>query len=162
MMQLNEYQHLATRTANRLTGREQLNCAALGLAGESGEFADIVKKLMFHGHEFTDEMWEKLADEVGDILWYVSLAAHALNMLHPKNGCTTLDELAERNIEKLKKRYPEGFDSQVSERRYHEPNKVAKILCPECGEYHSMFNSAVCQEEKVSPQPSPPKGFDVL
>ena len=76
---------------------------ALGLTGESGEFADSVKKHLFQGHPI-DVM--NLAEEIGDVLWYCALAASALPF--------TLDEIAQRNIEKLKKRYPKGFEAERS------------------------------------------------
>ena len=80
--------------------------AALGLCGESGEFADLLKKYLYQGH---DEDEERMIDELGDVLWYVSLAADALGV--------TMSEVMLGNIEKLKKRYPWGFEEERSVNR---------------------------------------------
>lgn len=99
-MNLNEYQKLALRTAGEYSTKlEQLENAALGLAGESGEFCDLLKKFMFQGASFDREHFLK---ELGDILWYASLASNALD--------ESLETTARMNIDKLKKRYPDGFD----------------------------------------------------
>lgn len=105
-MDLNEYQQLALRTARDLTPDDRLLNAALGLAGEAGEFADSVKKIRFHGHALDQS---ELIKEVGDLLWYAALAANALGV--------PLSEVAERNITKLRQRYPEGFSEQASRDR---------------------------------------------
>ena len=98
-MTFEEYQKLTRKTRNiELTYREQFINGALGLNGEAGEVADLIKKTYFQGHEFCDE---KIAQELGDVMWYVALIADCLGM--------TLEEVAEKNIEKLKKRYPNGF-----------------------------------------------------
>jgi NTP pyrophosphatase (non-canonical NTP hydrolase) len=102
---LSEYQHLAARTAGAGgDGERRLMVAALGLAGEAGEFANLVKKLVAHGH--TDIGPNRLGDELGDILWYVAEAASACGL--------DLDQLALKNIAKLQKRYPEGFSQERS------------------------------------------------
>jgi len=77
--------------------------AAMGLAGESGECVDIVKKVQFQNHILDAE---HLIEELGDVLWYIAEAATAI-------GCD-LDYIMEINIEKLKRRYPNGFDSERS------------------------------------------------
>jgi NTP pyrophosphatase (non-canonical NTP hydrolase) len=101
---LNEFQGLAQRTAGAGgDGERRLIIAALGLAGEAGEFANMVKKLTAHGHEIPVK---KLADELGDILWYVAEAATACNI--------QLRDVANDNIDKLRKRYPEGFSEERS------------------------------------------------
>lgn len=106
----NEYQRLALRTKpTYTTGNDQLINAALGLAGESGEFADLLKKYLFQGHSMDHE---RMVKELGDVLWYVSLAADALGL--------TLSEVMWININKLKQRYPEGFDAERSRNREEE------------------------------------------
>ncbi|MEO5904724.1 MAG: nucleoside triphosphate pyrophosphohydrolase family protein [Gemmatimonadaceae bacterium] len=108
------YQDLALRTASpeSLTNPgAMLNNAALGLAGESGEIADHVKKVMFHGHPLDHATCDKIAKEIGDILWYCAMAARAID--------TGLGDIATMNIEKLKKRYPEGFSTEHSLNRPH-------------------------------------------
>jgi NTP pyrophosphatase (non-canonical NTP hydrolase) len=104
-----EYQRLALRTASReslVDSATMLNAAALGLNGEAGEIADHVKKVMFHGHPLDEATRDKMAKEIGDILWYCAMGAKGLGM--------GLAEIAEMNVEKLKKRYPEGFNSERS------------------------------------------------
>ena len=103
-MQPNEYQRLAMTTLNPdLTKKEMLINAVMGLCGESGETIDHVKKHLFQGHELDREVLKK---ELGDIAWYLAEAATALDL--------ELEEILMGNIEKLRKRYPEGFDSQRS------------------------------------------------
>ena len=103
-MTVNEYQNLAMRTLNQeLSKREVLINSVMGLCGESGEAIDIVKKWMAHGHELDKD---HLAKELGDIAWYLAEAATALEM--------DLEDILQANIEKLRKRYPEGFSSEKS------------------------------------------------
>ncbi len=103
-MTINEYQELAMRTVNpKLNKDEILINSVMGLCGESGEAIDIVKKWFAHGHELDREHLKK---ELGDIAWYLAEAATALDI--------TLESVLEANIEKLKKRYPEGFETARS------------------------------------------------
>ena len=106
-MTINEYQKLAMTTLNpELNEKDVLINGVMGLCGESGEAIDIVKKWLAQGHELDKE---KLKKELGDICWYLAETATAL-------GCD-LEEIMAANIEKLKKRYPEGFDSVRSQNR---------------------------------------------
>lgn len=108
---LNEYQARALRTAGPLDNDdERIICAALGLSGESGEYADRIKKAIFHSHP-RDRAKEAL--EIGDVLWYASLAAKAAGF--------TLEEVAQMNLDKLARRYPEGFSSERSLNREVPP-----------------------------------------
>jgi NTP pyrophosphatase (non-canonical NTP hydrolase) len=103
-MDANNYQKLAMRTADPQQSRERrLLNAALGLCGEAGEFADAIKKHEFHAHALDLPELEK---ELGDVLWYVAQACEALGL--------ELSTVMETNIEKLRKRYPEGFSSERS------------------------------------------------
>ena len=103
-MTVNEYQKLAMTTLNpALDKKDVLINGVMGLCGESGEAIDIVKKWLAQGHELDKE---KLAKELGDIAWYLAETATALDL--------SLEDVFEANIEKLKKRYPQGFDSQRS------------------------------------------------
>ncbi len=103
-MTINEYQSLAMRTLNHeLDRKDVLINSVMGLCGESGEAIDIVKKWLAQGHELDKE---HLAKELGDVAWYLAEAATALNI--------PLEEIFEANIEKLKKRYPEGFQAERS------------------------------------------------
>ena len=99
-MEINEYQTLAMTTLNpALSQKDVLINSVMGLCGESGEAIDIVKKWLAQGHQLDNE---HLAKELGDIAWYLAEAATALDL--------NLEDILEANIEKLKKRYPEGFD----------------------------------------------------
>lgn len=100
----NEYQNLALRTARTdLDSTQQLLNGALGLAGESGEVVDAIKKHLFQGH-WLDRT--HLIKELGDICWYLAIAAEALD--------TDLDTIFQMNIDKLKTRFPDGFDAERS------------------------------------------------
>ena len=104
---LNAYQKLAERTsgAGKVGERRQI-IAALGLAGEAGEFANMVKKLTAHGHEISKD---ELAEELGDVMWYVAEAASACGL--------SLNEIGQMNVNKLKARYPNGFSEERSVNR---------------------------------------------
>ena len=103
-MTINEYQKLAMTTLNpALSEKDVLINGVMGLCGESGEAIDIVKKWLAQGHELDKE---KLAKELGDICWYLAETATILGY--------DLEDIMAANIEKLKKRYPEGFSSAAS------------------------------------------------
>lgn len=106
----NLYQDLAQRTANKsLDYKTRLAVAGLGITGEAGEVADIIKKHIGHGHPLDKE---KLAKELGDNLWYIQEISQLLEI--------TLDQIALDNINKLMKRYPEGFSENRSLNRVEE------------------------------------------
>ena len=103
-MKVNEYQELAMTTLNpELNKKDVLVNSVMGLCGESGEAIDIVKKWLAQGHELDKE---RLSKELGDIAWYLAEAATALDL--------SLEQILQANIDKLKKRYPDGFDTQRS------------------------------------------------
>ncbi|MGN0626613.1 MAG: nucleoside triphosphate pyrophosphohydrolase family protein [Oscillospiraceae bacterium] len=103
-MEVNEYQKLAMRTVNpELDKNSVLINGVMGLCGESGEAIDIVKKWFAQGHDLDRE---NLIKELGDIAWYLAETATALD--------ASLEEVFRGNIEKLQKRYPEGFDAEKS------------------------------------------------
>lgn len=103
-MTVNEYQKLAMTTLNpALDKKDVLINGVMGLCGESGEAIDIVKKWLAQGHALDRE---KLAKELGDIAWYLAETATALDL--------NLEDIFQANIDKLKKRYPEGFDTDRS------------------------------------------------
>ena len=109
-MTVNEYQKLAMATLNpALTPQEVLMDSALGLCGESGEVADLLKKHLMQGHPFDQS---ECAKELGDVAWYLAEAATALGM--------DLETILQMNLEKLKKRYPDGFDVEKSIHRAAE------------------------------------------
>jgi len=89
---------------------ERLLTAAVGMSAESGEFTEVVKKMIFQGKPVNEENLFHLKRELGDVMWYVAQACMALD--------TSFDEIVEMNVEKLKKRYPGGeFDVHKSENR---------------------------------------------
>ena len=88
----------------------RLLTAAVGLSAESGEFTEIVKKIIFQGKPYNDDNIYHMKRELGDIMWYLAQACMALN--------TNFNEILEMNIDKLKSRYPGGeFDAHYSENR---------------------------------------------
>ena len=88
----------------------RLTTAAVGISAEGGEFMEIVKKMVFQGKPWNDANREHLIVELGDVMWYVAQACMALDV--------SFDDVVERNVEKLKARYPGGeFDVHYSENR---------------------------------------------
>ena len=109
-MNANEYQQLAMRTLNpELSRKDVLINSVMGLCGESGEAIDLVKKWLAQGHELDKA---KLAKELGDIAWYLAEAATALDM--------PLGDILQGNIDKLKARYPDGFETDRSRIRLQD------------------------------------------
>ena len=103
-MTIDEYQSLAMRTLNsELSKKDILINGVMGLCGESGEAIDIVKKHLAQGHELD---CEKLIKELGDVAWYLAETAYALDV--------PLEEVLQRNIDKLRARYPQGFEASRS------------------------------------------------
>ncbi len=103
-MNFSDYQDLAARTLGRdRTHEQQLANAALGLTGEAGETAELIKKHLFHATPLDRDAMIK---ELGDCLWYIAAFATVLEI--------PMSEIADRNIEKLRRRYPDGFDPQRS------------------------------------------------
>jgi NTP pyrophosphatase (non-canonical NTP hydrolase) len=87
----------------------QLLTASIGMQAESGEFSEVIKKIIFQGKEFNEAERFHLMRELGDVLWYWV------------QGCTALgytpQEVMEENINKLESRYPNGFEAVRSEVR---------------------------------------------
>lgn len=106
-MDIADYERAVIRTSPEgRTAREDLLLSAVGLAGESGEVADLVKKHVFHGHDLDTA---HALEELGDILWYVAFAARTLG--------SSLSSVAEANVRKLEARYPGGFSERASRER---------------------------------------------
>lgn len=104
---INDYQKAALRTASNSDDvASLLPEGCMGLSGEAGECLDILKKYLFQGHELDTE---HLAEELGDVAWYLAITAHAIGY--------SLEEIFAKNIEKLKKRYPDGFEAERSVNR---------------------------------------------
>lgn len=106
-MTINEYQKEALRTASGMSKEYPLILnGVLGLGGESGECLDIVKKCLFQGHGLDKE---HLAEELGDVAWYLAVSAHAIGM--------DLESILQGNVDKLRRRYPDGFSTERSVNR---------------------------------------------
>lgn len=105
-MTINEYQKLAARTINnKLRNDQKENHALHGMVGEIGEIHSIYQKL-YQGHDFEQEHIKK---ELGDLMWFIAEYCTALRW--------DLNDIAEMNIDKLRERYPGGFDSERSKHR---------------------------------------------
>ena len=103
----NEYQKAAMRTSSKdILPIGHLMNGALGLAGESGEVADFVKKMAYQGHPMDRE---HLAKELGDVCWYIAETATAIGY--------DLETIMQMNIDKLMARYPDGFSAERSQNR---------------------------------------------
>ena len=105
MLGANEYQKQAMRTLNPDLSKPEgmLIDGALGLAGEAGEVVDLVKKWYAQGHDLKRDL---IFEELGDVCWALAEVATALDI--------ELEEVMQRNLEKLRKRYPEGFEVKRS------------------------------------------------
>ena len=102
-MQLNEYQQLAARTINKELSETEKSMHALhGMSAETGELHGLYQKC-YQGHKAAVDHIQK---EVGDLLWFIAEYCSAWGW--------TLDEIAQMNIDKLRKRYPDGFAAERS------------------------------------------------
>ena len=113
-MTLNDYQKAAERTSGNLTSYQKIQNGCYGMNGEAGECIDILKKHEFQGHALDPA---KLIAELGDVLWYIAQTATGLGV--------TLEYVAQHNVDKLKERYPDGFDADKSIHRkeYEHENR---------------------------------------
>ncbi len=92
-----------------LEAKDRLLSGALGLCGEAGEVADQLKKHFFHGHPLDQA---KLSSELGDVLWYWVLLCDTLGL--------SMESVVAGNVEKLRRRYPDGFSTEHSINRPEE------------------------------------------
>jgi len=112
---LNEYQQLAGRTASTTSSSlEDLEHGVMGLVTEAGELTDAFKRHRFYGKELDID---NIREELGDLLWYLALAAHGTGL--------SLGAIADMNIRKLKARYPEGFTQEAALNRDIEAEQEA-------------------------------------
>ena len=103
-MTINEYQKEALRTASGMNQQYPMALnGVMGLAGESGECVDMMKKHLFQGHPIDTE---HMAKELGDVAWYLAITAHAIGY--------DLETVLQMNVNKLRKRYPNGFEAERS------------------------------------------------
>jgi NTP pyrophosphatase (non-canonical NTP hydrolase) len=105
-MDISEYQQAVRRTCAATEQKDMLCLALVGLAGELGEIAEPVKKALWSGHNLD---LPHLQEEVGDLMWYLGLLCSALGI--------SLGQAMNDNIEKLRKRYPDGFSAERSQQR---------------------------------------------
>ena len=110
--QTESYTDLALKTLNKdvFEQKDLILNASLGLSGEVGEVNDIIKKYMYHGHKLDDDMKEKIILELGDVCWYVALMAWAIDK-------TKFEDVLNKNIAKLEKRYHGEFSTEKSVNR---------------------------------------------
>ena len=109
-MLVNDYQKEAMTTLNpALDKKDVLINSVMGLCGESGEAIDIVKKWLMQGHELDKE---HLVKELGDVAWYLAEAATALDV--------PLETVLQGNLDKLRQRFPNGFNTEASVHRKKE------------------------------------------
>ena len=106
------YQKLAVRTAKSLGETGDLVHSALGIAGESGEYVDCVKKHVVYGRQL-DAI--NAAEELGDLLWFIALGCQALGV--------SMSEIAQQNIDKLRIRYPDKYTDDLSAARLDKEHK---------------------------------------
>ena len=97
-MEFSKYQTGAARTIQTQLEPHELINHTLGLSGETGEVVEHIKKFLYHGRDLDLEM---VAEELGDVLWYVAALCTTLGL--------SLDGVAFENLSKLEERYPEGF-----------------------------------------------------
>ena len=88
---------------------QRLLTGAIGICSEGGELLDLVKKLIFQGKEPSEELRNKVKNELGDVMWYVQQVLITMEW--------DLEEVLAENTKKLSGRYPEGFDVDKSENR---------------------------------------------
>lgn len=106
-MKINEYQKEALRTESGISYEyPRLLNGLMGLNGEAGEAIDILKKNLFQGHDLDTE---HMAKELGDVAWYLAISADAIGY--------DLETILQMNVDKLRARYPKGFDSELSQHR---------------------------------------------
>lgn len=106
-MQANDYQKEAMKLLNtELDNKDVLINGVMGLCGESGEVIDIVKKWLAQGHQLDKE---RMKSELGDVAWYLAETATALDV--------SLEQIFQANLDKLHKRYPQGFSTEDSVNR---------------------------------------------
>lgn len=106
-MKVNDYQLAALRTESGMSKEyPRILNGLMGLNGEAGEAIDILKKHLFQGHPLDTE---HIAKELGDCAWYIAVAADAIGY--------DLETIFQMNVDKLRARYPEGFQSNLSQHR---------------------------------------------
>ena len=125
--QTESYTDLALKTLNKdvFEQKDLILNASLGLSGEVGEVNDIIKKYMYHGHKLDDDTKEKIILELGDVCWYVALMAWAIDK-------TKFEDVLNKNIEKLEKRYHGEFSTEKSVNRKDDSDNSCEEKKNDC------------------------------
>ena len=109
---LEDYQKFVDSTTSAESKKDRLarlNTAAIGICAEGGEFAEIVKKILFQGKPLTEGSMIHMKKELGDVMWYIVQGCYGLDI--------SLESVILENIKKLEARYPYGFEAIRSENR---------------------------------------------
>ena len=131
--QTESYTDLALKTLNKdvFEQKDLILNASLGLSGEVGEVNDIIKKYMYHGHKLDDDTKEKIILELGDVCWYVALMAWAIDK-------TKFEDVLNKNIEKLEKRYHGEFSTEKSINRKEDSDNSCEEKKNDCDRFHKI------------------------
>lgn len=131
--QTESYTDLALKTLNKdvFEQKDLILNASLGLSGEVGEVNDIIKKYMYHGHKLDDDTKEKIILELGDVCWYVALMAWAIDK-------TKFEDVLDKNIEKLEKRYHGEFSTEKSVNRKEDSDNSCEEKKNDCDRFHKI------------------------
>ena len=131
--QTESYTDLALKTLNKdvFEQKDLILNASLGLSGEVGEVNDIIKKYMYHGHKLDDDTKEKIILELGDVCWYVALMAWAIDK-------TKFEDVLNKNIEKLEKRYHGEVSTEKSINRKEDSDTSCEEKKNDCDRFHKI------------------------
>ena len=131
--QTESYTDLALKTLNKdvFEQKDLILNASLGLSGEVGEVNDIIKKYMYHGHKLDDDTKEKIILELGDVCWYVALMAWAIDK-------TKFEDVLNKNIAKLEKRYHGEFTTEKSVNRKDDSDNSCEEKKNDCDRFHKI------------------------
>lgn len=131
--QTESYTDLALKTLNKdvFEQKDLILNASLGLSGEVGEVNDIIKKYMYHGHKLDDDTKEKIILELGDVCWYVALMAWAIDK-------TKFEDVLNKNIAKLEKRYHGEFTTEKSVNRKENSDNSCEENKNDCDRFHKI------------------------
>lgn len=131
--QTESYTDLALKTLNKdvFEQKDLILNASLGLSGEVGEVNDIIKKYMYHGHKLDDDTKEKIILELGDVCWYVALMAWAIDK-------TKFEDVLNKNIAKLEKRYHGEFSTEKSINRKDDSDNSCEETKNDCDRFHKI------------------------
>ena len=132
--QTESYTDLALKTLNKdvFEQKDLILNASLGLSGEVGEVNDIIKKYMYHGHKLDDDTKEKIILELGDVCWYVALMAWAIDK-------TKFEDVLNKNIAKLEKRYHGEFSTEKSVNRKDDSDNSCEEKKNDCDRFHKIY-----------------------